>query len=171
MFFGLWAWWILCAPDTLAWNVAFMIGNYVHAIYMFIKVKRPRKFSKECEAVYERLFEQYGVKRFQFEQLAKKCSVIELNQGDCYGKEGTPAERISILLEGRSVYEDYAVKTLHKELGQNLRIWNIVFIYKVHTELEAVILFAQQSKARLPTVDFYTFQQHVVAKTPPLTSY
>ena len=104
MFFGLWAWWILCAPDTLAWNVAFMIGNYVHAIYMFIKIKRPRKFSKDCEAVYARLFEQYGVKRFQFEQLAKKCSVLELNQGDFYGKEGTPAERISILLEGRSVY-------------------------------------------------------------------
>lgn len=103
MFFGLWAWWILCAPDTLAWNVAFMIGNYAHAIYLFIKVKRPRKFSKDCEAVYERLFEQYGVKRFQFEQLAKKCSVLELNQGDVYGKVGMPAERISVLIQGRSV--------------------------------------------------------------------
>ena len=101
LFFSLWAWWNICAPDTLAWNVVFMIGNFVHALYMFIRIKRPRKFLEHVETVYEKFFQPMGIQRFQFQVLASNCSVRTLKDGEVYGDIGKKAERISILLQGR----------------------------------------------------------------------
>eukprot|EP00795_Rhopilema_esculentum_P013815 gene13815-4745_t len=101
LFFTLWAWWNICAPDTLAWNVVFMIGNFVHALYMFIHIKRPRKFLEHVETVYEKFFKPMGIQRFQFQVLADNCSVRTLKDGKVYGAIGEKAERISILLQGR----------------------------------------------------------------------
>lgn len=101
LFFALWGWMILCAPDTFGWNVFFMIGNYIHALYLFIHIKRPRKFPAQCEAVFKELFEPHGVQRFQFQLLAKQSKVMELRNGEFYAKKGVPADQISILLKGR----------------------------------------------------------------------
>lgn len=101
LFFALWGWMILCAPDTFGWNVLFMIGNYVHALYLFIHIKRPRKFSEQCELVYEKLFEPLGVQRFQFQKLVKICTINDLKHGEYYGRTGFLADRVSILLKGR----------------------------------------------------------------------
>lgn len=100
LFFALWAWLILCAPDTLGWNLAFMILNYAHFLYLLIKIKRPRKFGIDCEQAYTHLFEPFGLQRYQFQVLADKALVLKLDAGEVYGKENAPAERISILLSG-----------------------------------------------------------------------
>jgi len=101
LFFALWGWMILCAPDTFGWNVFFMVGNYIHALYLFIHIKRPRKFPEECELVYETLFEPIGVQRFQFQKLVKASKIEKVQSGDFYGRKNQPAERVSILLQGR----------------------------------------------------------------------
>ena len=110
LFFGLWGWMILCAPDTFGWNVFFMIGNYIHALYLFIHIKRPRKFPAECELVFTNLFEPLGVQRYQFQKLVKESKLNELQSGDFYARRGFPAERLSILLTGR--YEEKVGKCL-----------------------------------------------------------
>ena len=114
LFFALWGWMVLCAPDTFGWNVLFMIGNYIHALYLFIHIKRPRKFSEECELVFKKLFEPFGVKRFQFQKLVKESKVNELEAGNFYGRKGFPAEHVSILLSGR--YEVYNQELLNANL-------------------------------------------------------
>ena len=100
LFFALWGWWILCAPDTFVWNVLFMVFNFGHLAYLIYKVKRPRRFSSEAESVYIHLFGPLGVQRYQFQKLANLSSVLKLSSGEMYGKEDTPADRVSILLTG-----------------------------------------------------------------------
>eukprot|EP00794_Sanderia_malayensis_P017687 gene17687-19455_t len=100
LFFALWGWLILCAPDTFIWNIAFMVFNYAHFIYLLVKIKRPRKFSTECETVFVELFEPLGVQRYQFHSLAKKSFVLKLNSEATFAKTDTPVNETSILLSG-----------------------------------------------------------------------
>ena len=101
LFFALWGWWVLCAPDTFVWNLLFMIFNFAHLAYMVFKVKRPRRFSEEADHVYKYLFEPLGVEPYQFQKLANMSSAKTLAAKQFYGKEDQPAEKISILLSGR----------------------------------------------------------------------
>ena len=100
LFFALWGWWILCAPDTFGWNVLFMVFNFAHLAYMVYQVKKPRRFSHDAERVYRYLFEPLGVQRYQFDKIANISSTLRLPSGEIYGKEDSPAERIGILLSG-----------------------------------------------------------------------
>ena len=100
LFFALWGWWILCAPDTFVWNVLFMVFNFGHLAYLIYKVKRPRRFSSEAESVYIHLFEPLGVERYQFQKIANLSSASTIQAGEFYGRENTPVERVSILLSG-----------------------------------------------------------------------
>ena len=101
LFFALWGWMILCAPDTFGWNVLFMVGNYLHALYLFIHIKRPRQFPEQCEVVFKKLFEPLGVQRFQFQILVKEIKINSLKAGEFYATKGSIADRVSILISGR----------------------------------------------------------------------
>ena len=44
-FFSMWAGIILCSPDTLGWNFAFMVINFGHVAYL-LWTMRPIKFDE-----------------------------------------------------------------------------------------------------------------------------
>ena len=104
VFFSLWAGIILCSPDTLGWNLVFSVINYGHVGYLWYSI-RPIKFGEEHELLYEAVFEQLGVARYQFSPLAQSSTVKQLPKDEVYSKENqTQGENISIVTAGRYEY-------------------------------------------------------------------
>ncbi len=81
--------------------MVFMFFNYAHFIYLLIKVKKPRKFTEECETVFKEFFEPLGVLRYQFHELAKKSFVLHFASGAVFAEENAKADKLAILLSGR----------------------------------------------------------------------
>lgn len=100
LFFAIWAGVVICAPDTLAWNLAFILFNYGHGLYMLYSM-RSIKFVEEHEILFGSLFEQLGVARYEYKDLADVSEVVELRKGQVYAHENeTDGENIAILTNG-----------------------------------------------------------------------
>ncbi|XP_064473684.1 blood vessel epicardial substance-like [Ornithodoros turicata] len=103
-FFALWGYVILCAFDTLVWNVFFTLINLVHVIVLMY-ILRPVRFSTDMEKVYREMFQPLKVSRQQF-QSAVSCvkEIVELRPKENYTVETkTVADRLSLVLSGRLV--------------------------------------------------------------------
>lgn len=101
IFFGVWGGLIICALDTCIWNILFAIGNIIHMCYIFFKI-RPRKFDEENEQLYTTVFEPLGVKRFQYNRLARIGRVNIILRNECYATQNEPVkEQLGFLLRGR----------------------------------------------------------------------
>jgi len=99
-FFSMWAGIILCAPDTLAWNLVFIVVNFGHASYLLYKMRRIT-FDDENELVYTTLFEPLGVERWQYAPLAKISTVKDLPNTEIVAIENkTHGECVSIITGG-----------------------------------------------------------------------
>ena len=105
LFFALWGWLVLCAPDTALWNLFFFVGNMVHLIYILLW-RRTKKFKDDMEEVYEKLFKPLSVPRFQFRILAETAKPERkyMPPGEIFAVDGvTLSDCLSIVLEGRYV--------------------------------------------------------------------
>ncbi|UYV61132.1 BVES [Cordylochernes scorpioides] len=99
---SLWAALEACAPDLLAWNLAFLLTNGGHALYL-AWVCIPPRFVAELEELYSRLFLPFKVSRRHFKELIREVELHELEAGDPFSEEGiTRADQgLSVLLSGR----------------------------------------------------------------------
>ena len=117
LFFSLWAWLILCAPDTLTWNFFFFVINFVHMGYVGYTI-RPVKFTKEVEEMYKMVFAPIHVPRHQFKLLVSD-ELIEygyLKEDVSYAvEEMTEFNVLSLLVSGR-----YGNLIMHVSLTNNL---------------------------------------------------
>jgi len=99
-FFSMWAGIILCAADTLAWNIVFIVVNFGHASYMLYKMRRIN-FDDENELVYTTLFESLGIERWQYAPLANISTVKEIPNTEILAIENkTQGECVSIITSG-----------------------------------------------------------------------
>jgi len=99
-FFSMWAGIILCAADTLAWNLVFIVVNFGHASYMLYKMRRIT-FDDENELVYTTLFESLGIERWQYAPLANISTVKEIPNTEILAIENkTQGECVSIVTSG-----------------------------------------------------------------------
>ena len=103
-FFTMWGGFILCSPDTLGWNFAFMVINFVHVAYLLYNM-RPIKFSEEHEVLYASIFENLHVARWQYKSMATIGVAHEFEQNKVIAVEmETTGDSISILTSGRLVF-------------------------------------------------------------------
>jgi len=99
--FGIWGGFVICALDCMVWNLAFALGNGLHMVYLFIKM-RPIKFEREHEYLYKEVFKPLGVKKFQYKNLMENSEKREFQEGSYYAKSGvTESNHIGIILCGK----------------------------------------------------------------------
>ena len=99
--FGLWGGTIVCSLDCMLWNLAFVIGNACHLVYLIAKVW-PTGFKRETQALlYENLFRPLGLRRYQFRALMKAATEKRFQAGEFYARQGfTEPTYVSILAAG-----------------------------------------------------------------------
>lgn len=99
--FAIWGGMVICSFDCMLWNSAFAIGNALHLLYLFVKLK-PKRFDHDHEVIYKEMFKPVGVKRFQYNELIKIVNVSELKEGEYYALQGsTESDHIGIVVHGR----------------------------------------------------------------------
>ena len=102
----LWAGPALCWPDGLAWQLAALLANIVHLIYLSY-LTYPVTFDEDVQKVYEALFKPLNVTRQQFRVLLNNAGgeIYELDRTGHYAVEGrTRTDRVlSLLISGRWV--------------------------------------------------------------------
>lgn len=99
--FGIWGGTVICSFDCMLWNSAFAVGNALHLLYLFVKLK-PKRFEHDHETIYETIFQPVGVKRFQYHKLVKITNVSKFTKGEYYAIQGTTeSDHIGILVYGR----------------------------------------------------------------------
>ncbi|CAH0727765.1 unnamed protein product, partial [Brenthis ino] len=99
---GMWAGAEVCAPDVLAWNLALVLVNSIHTVFLIIRFLPPA-LSLELTDLYLKLFKPLKVNKKHFQELTREARVVKLEPGEAYAvEEVTPAdERLSILLKGK----------------------------------------------------------------------
>jgi hypothetical protein len=105
IFFALWGWLVLCAPDTFVWNLLFFVGNFLHLGYIIFS-RRSKIFAHDMESIYDTIFKPINTARHQFQYLTKNFDKRILSPGEIWVVEGvTQLKNLSILLKGRYVYK------------------------------------------------------------------
>ena len=99
--FGLWGGTVVCSLDCMLWNLAFVVGNACHLVYLVSKVW-PSGFGCETQAlVYEKIFKPVGLRRYQYKALMKAAKKKRFQAGEFYARQGfTESTYISILAAG-----------------------------------------------------------------------
>ncbi|KAG1701269.1 Blood vessel epicardial substance-A [Nymphon striatum] len=92
----------ICAPDILAWNMIFMISNFIHVLHYSYNHFPPR-INPQLQDLYTKLFQTLKVEKKLFKELENRSKLVTINPGEHYALEGiTPASQVlSILLKGR----------------------------------------------------------------------
>lgn len=101
--FVAWATLYRCNLDVMAWNVVFLVVNFMHLFFLLYK-RRPIKIDRELRSVYKRMFEPLHVKEALFQRLTGQfCTIQTLKKGQAYAAEDKTSvdERLSILLKGK----------------------------------------------------------------------
>nr|XP_060609085.1 blood vessel epicardial substance-like isoform X3 [Anolis sagrei ordinatus] len=102
-FFIIWATLFRCALDVMIWNIAFLVVNLLHFLYLLYK-RRPIKIDKELSSLYKRMFEPLHVPPELFQRLTGQfCNIQTLKTGQAYASEDKTSvdDRLSILLKGK----------------------------------------------------------------------
>lgn len=103
IFFALWGWLVLCAPDTFVWNLLFFVGNFLHLGYIMFS-RRSKTFVHDMEIVYDKMFKPINTLRHQFQYLTKDFDTKLLSPGEIWVIDGvTELKSLSVLLQGRCV--------------------------------------------------------------------
>nr|XP_016852614.1 PREDICTED: blood vessel epicardial substance [Anolis carolinensis] len=101
--FIIWATLFRCALDIMIWNIAFLVVNLLHLLYLLYK-RRPIKIDKELSSLYKRMFEPLHVPPELFQRLTGQfCNIQTLKTGQAYASEDKTSvdDRLSILLKGK----------------------------------------------------------------------
>lgn len=102
LFLALWGGIIICAFDTLVWNLIFTFVNFVQ-VGVILYILRPVRFRIELECVYGELFKPLRVSRHQFKKTVKcmrEICVLKPREAFCIEKV-TRADRLTLVLSGR----------------------------------------------------------------------
>ncbi|CAG2199990.1 BVES [Mytilus edulis] len=102
LFFGLWAGVFVCMPDVLAWNLGFLLVNFVHVMYLGYQMC-PTRLGHLTKELYEKMFKPLNVDRKRFKALTNIGDTYLLTKGTYYATEGRTkcGNKLSILLKGR----------------------------------------------------------------------
>ena len=104
IFFALWGWLVLCAPDTFVWNLLFFVGNFLHLGYIIFS-RRSKCFVDDMETIYDKIFKPINTLRHQFQFLTNDYETKLLSPGEIWVIDGvTQLKCLSVLLKGRYLY-------------------------------------------------------------------
>lgn len=102
IFFVLWAGFVICMPDVLAWNGAFFLVNLGFVIYLGYHVL-PARYNKDLEDLYIKIFKPLKITPDEFRDLSVLAELDILTKGSVYAREKVTCcgRKLSILLKGR----------------------------------------------------------------------
>lgn len=100
MFFFVWGWVVLCALDTLIWNLIFTIMNVVQTYIAYKTLPRKIRFPAVVENLYEKLFAPIKVSKEEFEIVYNTAREVQyLRTGELFEKKSH--ETVSLIIRGR----------------------------------------------------------------------
>ena len=100
--FALWGGIVICSLDCMLWNLAFVVGNGCHLLYLLNRLKPIAIKDEYEEIIYKTLFKPVNIKTFQFKNLISVAKQRYLQVGEYYARQDiTESKYLSIVAHGQ----------------------------------------------------------------------